>query len=228
MEVIFIGISNHMGGMIAQTVEYVKAKLYNEPSGHDWYHVERVWKTAKKLQAIEGGDLEVIELASLLHNLGDHDFSKLNEKKGSLILFGMMDIIGIDEGLKEKILTVVNESKYGGIETKKPKTIEGMIVQDANFLDTLGAIGVARHFASGGYHGRPIYDPHIKVRKKLSRNAYENEKSKGTSINNFYEKAFRVVDLINTETAKNIAQKKVVYIKEFVDQFLREWGDMQE
>ncbi|MBI5728886.1 MAG: HD domain-containing protein [Candidatus Magasanikbacteria bacterium] len=211
--------------LIDKTAGYVKTKLYNEASGHDWYHVERVWKMARKLQAAEGGDLELIELSALLHNLGDHDFYKFSEKKGSLILFGMMDIIGIEEPIKDQIITVVNESKYGGIETRKPRTLEGRIVQDANFLDTLGAIGVARHFASGGYHGRLIYDPDIKVRAKLTRYAYEHQKDRGTSINNFYEKAFRVAELMNTDTAKKIAQEKVVYIKNYVEQFLKEWDE---
>lgn len=211
--------------LIEKTAEYVKAKLSNDASGHDWYHVERVWKMAKRLQAIEGGDKELIELAALLHNLGDGNFSRFNEKKGPLILFGMMDIIGIEEPLKSEIIAVVDESKYGGIETKKPKTVEGRIVQDANFLDTLGAIGVARHFASGGYHSRPIYDPKIKVRKKLTKHAYEFEKHRGTSINNFYEKAFRVADMMNTAAAQKIARKKVVFIKEFVEQFFKEWEE---
>ncbi len=211
--------------LIDKTAAYVKAKLYNEASGHDWYHVERVWKMAKKLQAVEGGDLELIELAALLHNLGDHNFYKFNEKKGSLILFGMMDIIGIEEPLKAQIIMVVAESKYAGVETKQPRTLEGKIVQDANFLDTLGAIGVARHFASGGYHGRLIYDPAVKVRNKLTRHAYEQQKDRGTSINNFYEKAFQVAELMNTGTAKELANQKVVYIKEFVSQFLREWEE---
>lgn len=214
--------------LVDRAAAYVKAKLSNEASGHDWYHVERVWKMAKKLQAIEGGDLELIELSALLHNLGDHNFYKFNEKKGSLILFGMMDIIGIEEPLKSRIIMVVGESKYGGVETKKPHTLEGKIIQDANFLDTLGAIGVARHFASGGYHGRPIYDPHIKVRARLTRYAYEQQKDHGTSINNFYEKAFRVAELMNTDTAKKIAQEKVVYIKNFVSQFLKEWDEYAE
>lgn len=211
--------------LLDKTVAYVKVKLFNEASGHDWYHVERVWKMAKKLQAVEGGKLELIEFAALLHNLGDHNFYKFNEKKGSLILFGMMDIIGIEEPLKDQIITVVTESKYGGVETKRPRTLEGKIVQDANFLDTLGAIGVARHFASGGYHGRPIYDPNIKVRTKLTRHAYEQQKDRGTSINNFYEKAFQVAEMMNTETAKKIARQKVVYIREFVEQFLKEWNE---
>lgn len=211
--------------LIDRTAAYVKAKLYNEASGHDWYHVERVLKMAKKLQAVEGGNLELIELAALLHNLGDHNFYKFNEKKGSLILFGMMDIIGIEEPLKDKIINIVNESKYAGMETKQPLTLEGKIVQDANFLDTLGAIGVARHFASGGYHGRPIYDPNVKIRTKLTRHAYEQQKEKGTSINIFYEKAFRVAETMNTATARKIAQEKIVYIKNFVGQFLEEWNE---
>lgn len=214
--------------LINRTAEYVKKKLYNEPSGHDWFHVERVWKLAKKIHETEGGDLEIIELAALLHNLGDHDSHQFQAEKGSLILFGMMDIIGIEEPLKTQIINIVDQMKYGGRETVHPLTLEGKIVQDANFLDTLGAIGVARHFASGGYYGRPIYDPSVKVREKLSKDEYEHQKQKGTSINNFYEKTFRIVALLNTPTAKKIAEEKARYIKHFVEQFMNEWDSFAE
>lgn len=211
--------------LVARTAEYVKKKLYNEPSGHDWFHVERVWKMARQIQKIEGGNLELIELVAFLHNLGDHDNNQFHPEKGSLILFGMMDIIEIEEPLKSQIIAIVNEMKYGGKETKHPSTLEGKIVQDANFLDTLGAIGVARHFASGGFYGRPIHDPSVKVREQLTKHEYEHQKRKGTSLNNFYEKAFRIVGMLNTPTARTFAEKKVRYVKQFVDQFTKEWDE---
>ncbi len=216
-----------MSELIVKAADYVKKKLYNEPSGHDWFHVERVLKMARKIQQVEGGDSEVVELAALLHNLGDHDSNQFNAEKGSLILFGMMDIIGIEEPLKSKILKIVEEMKYGGRETRRPSTLEGQIVQDANFLDTLGAIGVARHFASGGFYGRPIYDPSVKVREGLTKEQYEHQKAKGTSINNFYEKAFQIIPLLNTETAHRMAEMKAKYIKQFVDRFMEEWSEFE-
>lgn len=212
---------------IEKTAAYVKKKLYNNPSGHDWYHVERIWKLAKQLQAVEGGNLELIELAALLHNLGDHSDSIFSAEKGSLILYGMMDILEIEEPLKSNIITIVDEMKFAGHETKPPSTIEGKIVQDANFLDSLGAIGVARQLASGGYHGRPIYDPLIKPRPALSRQEYQFQKGKGTSINNFYEKALRLVSMINTPTARRMAEKRIKFIEKFLEQFKKEWDELE-
>lgn len=214
--------------VIQKTALYVKLKLYHEPSGHDWFHVERVWRMAKHLQTIEGGDLELVELMALLHNLGDYSDTArfIGEHKGSLALSGMMDILEIEDSLKEKIIGLVTEVKYKGSETKPPPTIEGKIVQDANLLDTLGAIGIARAFASGGYHRRPIYDPEIPARKNLNKDTYQNKKQEGTSMNSFFEKALRVPALLNTATAKKIAAERVLYIQSFIDQFMKEWkGD---
>lgn len=204
-------------------------KLYNEPSGHDWYHVERVWKMAKRLQKEEGGNLELIELVALLHNLGDYSHFKFaGEQKGSLALYGMIDILGIEEPMKGKIIDLVNEMKFKGDETKTPPSIEGKIVQDANLLDTLGAIGIARCFASGGYHRRPIYDPNIPVRKRLSKENYQTKKQESTSMNSFYEKALKVAAHMNTKTGKHLAQERAKYIKDFIIQFMKEWKDGKE
>lgn len=212
--------------LIKRTEQYVKMKLADEPSGHDWFHIQRVLNVARKIQKVEGGDLILVELTALLHNLGDNKTYGFSEKKGSLVLCGMMDVIGIeDHTLRDKIIKITNESKYGGYETKRPVSIESKIIQDANFLDTLGAIGVARHFASGGFYGRSIYNPEVKVREKMSKKQYEQEKKKGTSLNNFYEKAFRIVELLNTETAKKIADQKIKFTKLFVEQFLKEWKE---
>ncbi len=208
--------------LIQKTAQYVKSKLHHEPSGHDWYHVERVWKMAVYLQSKEGGDLQLIELAALLHNLGEHTDYSFSAEKGSLILFGMLDILEIEDPLKGKILLIANEIKYGGVETKKPSTIEGRIVQDANFIDSFGAIGVARRFASGGYYGRPVYDEGMKVREGLTRYAYEHEKKKGSSFGSFYERVFKLFDRLNTKTARTIAERKMQFSKLFVEQFLRE------
>lgn len=214
--------------LVERTAEYVKRQLHHEPSGHDWFHVERVWKMARRLQAAEGGDLELIELAALLHNLGDYNyrFSQFSDRKGSLALYGMMEILEIEDGLKERVIDLIVEIRYGGVETSRPVSIEGKIVQDANFLDTLGAIGVARCFASGGYHRRPLFDPAIKPRKRLTKHAYLNKKQDSTSINSFYEKAFRTARAMNTPLAQRIAAARVEYVKAFVEQFMKEWqGD---
>lgn len=209
--------------LVKKTAEYVKAKLINEPTGHDWYHVERVWRAAKALQKEEGGDRELVELSALLHDLGDYKQYDLNEVKGSFVLRGMMDVLGLDEELKSKILQIIEESQYNGDETKIPSTIEGKIIQDADWLDALGAVGIARVFATGGKLRRVIHDPDKKIRKKLTKAQYQYKKTDGTSFNYFYEKTLKLPEKMNTKTAKEIAEERVKFVKIFIDQFLAEW-----
>ncbi|MDO8626460.1 MAG: HD domain-containing protein [Candidatus Magasanikbacteria bacterium] len=214
--------------LVQKTAEYVKLKLHHEPSGHDWYHVRRVWQMSRLLQKEEGGDLELVELSALLHNLREHGNTAFYEEKGSLALFGMMDVLGIEEELKQKILHVVEDGKYQGDDTKKPMTIEGMILQDANWLDALGAVGIARAFASGGFIGRPIYDPDIKVRKRMNKQLYQQKKKDTTSFNYLYEKAFRVAEILNTTTAKRIGATRIAFMKNFIEEFVKEWEEKDQ
>lgn len=209
--------------LVETTIEYVKKKLYSESTGHDWRHVERVWKMAKRLQKEEGGDLELIQLAALLHDLGDYKQYEFNEAKGSLVLHGMMDIVGIEDEVQEKILDIVAESQYNGDDTKPPSTLEAKIVRDADFLEALGAIGVARTFATGGRIKRILHDPDRKPRKKLSKIDYQHKKQEGTSFNYFYEKALKLPLLMSTATGKQLAERRAKYIKDFIEEFLGEW-----
>jgi len=209
--------------LVQQTAAYVKTKLLNEPTGHDWYHIERVWKMAKRIQKQEGGDLELIELAALLHDLGDYKQYEFNELKGSLILRGMMDVLGIEKEMEEKIIKIIDESQFNGNETKVPSTLEGKIIQDADWLEALGAIGIARTFATGGYIHRIIHDPKRKPRRKMSKRDYQMRKQEGTSVNYFYEKAFKLPKIMNTKTGREIAMKREHFLKNYLDEFQAEW-----
>lgn len=209
--------------LVKKTAAYVKMKLMGEHTGHDWYHVERVWKTAKRLQAEEGGDLELVELAALLHDLGDDKSFEYNEIKGLFVLHGMMDVLDFEEELKEKVVEVIRETQYAGDETKPPKMIEAKIVQDADWLDALGAIGIARTFATGGRIKRQLYDPEKKPRERLTRKEYLYRKQEGTSFNYFYEKAMKLPAMMSTKTAKEIASHRVKCVENFLREFLAEW-----
>ncbi len=208
--------------LVRKTADYVRLKLENEPTGHDWWHVERVWKMAKIIQAKEGGDLFLIELAALLHDLGDYKQHEFNEIKGSLVLHGMMDVLGLENDLQEKIVDIVTEAQYNANETVVPKTLEGKILQDADWLDALGAVGVARTFATGGRIKRVIYDPKRKPRHKLTKDDYQHKKREGTSFNYFYEKVLKLPNLMNTKTAKKIAVSRLDFLKTYMDEFLKE------
>ncbi|HLC69599.1 MAG TPA: HD domain-containing protein [Patescibacteria group bacterium] len=208
--------------LIRKTADYVRLKLENEPTGHDWWHVERVWKMAKIIQAKEGGDLFLIELAALLHDLGDYKQHEFNEIKGSLVLHGMMDVLGLESDLQDKIIDIVSEAQYNADETIVPKTLEGKILQDADWLEALGAVGIARTFATGGRIKRIIYDPKRKPRHKLTKDDYQHKKREGTSFNYFYEKVLKLPGMMNTETAKKFAVRRLGFLKMYMEEFLKE------
>jgi len=212
-----------MSELIKKTAEYVKKKLTNDPTGHDWYHIERVLRMAKRLQAEEGGDLKLIELAVLLHDLGDYKQYEFDELKGIMVLRGMMDILEIETDLQEKIIKIVDEAQYKGDATVVPQTLEGKIIQDADWLDAMGAVGIARTFSTGGRIKRVIYDPKRKPRKKLSKEDYQRRKTDGTSINYFYEKVLKLPKMMNTKTARDIAEKRAKFIENYIEEFLIEW-----
>lgn len=209
--------------LLKKATNYVKVQFGNEPTGHDWYHIERVLRMARKLQAVEGGDLELVELVSVLHDLGDYKNYDFDEKKAGLVLKGMMDIIEVPSDMENVILDVVKEIQYRGSDTKKPTTLEAMIVQDADWLDSVGAIGIARIFSTGGRIHRMVHDPKRKPRMYLSSEDYILKKRDGTSFNYFYEKTLRLPQILNTETAKAIARERVEFLKLYMERFLEEW-----
>lgn len=210
--------------LVEKTAEYVKKQLAFEKTGHDWYHVYRVWQVARLLQQHEGGDLELVELATLLHSAAEPNFRENNEHKRSLAMWGMLDVLEIEEHMKEKIIAIAHQCRFKGAHTERPGSLEGKIVQDANWLDGLGAIGIARVFTAGGFYGRLIHDPDLEpAQNQLDNTAYQKRKLQGTSINYFYDKSLQVVDRLNTATAKQIAAKRVQYIKDFLREFQVEW-----
>lgn len=209
--------------LVQKAAKYVKNKLLGEPTGHDWYHVLRVWQMARKLQEEEGGDLELIELSALMHELADDPVFEFNPQKGPLMLSGMMDVLEIEEDTKKKIIGIIKEVQYEGENTKQPTTLEARIIRDANWLDDLGALGIARVFATGGNIKRMLHDPNRPMRKRLSTGSARSTKREGTSLNYFYEKMLRLPKLMSTATAREIAERRARYIQQFIDEFLLEW-----
>lgn len=209
--------------LISRTASYVKGKMYGELTGHDWYHINRVRKLASIIQKKEGGDPDLIELICLLHDLGDYKQARFNEVKGRFVLRGMMDILEIDSDLQEKILKIIDEAEFVGDDTKKPKTIEGQILQDADGLDSLGAIGIARVFSTGGNINRILHDPNSKPRLKLKKVEYQFRKQEGTSLNYFYEKVIKIPNMLNTDIAKKMAKSRIKFLEVYLKEFYAEW-----
>ncbi len=213
--------------LLKKATSYVKVQFGNEPTGHDWYHIERVLRMARKLQAVEGGNLELIEILAVLHDLGDYKNYDFDEKKAQLVLKGMMDIIEVPTQLQSAIIDIVTEIQYRGRDTKKPTSLEAKIIQDADWLDSVGAIGIARIFSTGGRIRRMIHDPKRKPRMNLSSDDYILKKREGTSFNYFYEKTLNLPKILNTDTAKNIAKERIKFLKIYMNQFLEEWEGLK-
>ncbi|MFC1651625.1 HD domain-containing protein [Patescibacteria group bacterium] len=191
-----------------------------ESTGHDWYHFERVWKMAKFLQKKEGGDLFVIELAALLHDLDDWKFSNSSDSKEKARK--LLEENGVGEEVTQQVVQIIKQVSFKGEgENDEVGSIETAIVQDADRLDVIGAIGIGRAFSFGGKINRPMYDPKIKPVK--NKTFVEYKKLHDTSINHFYEKLLVLKNRLKTKTAKKIAESRHKFVEDFLKQFLKEW-----
>ena len=212
-----------MKNHITLTINFVKEKLEGAEAGHDWFHIERVWKLAKKIAEQEGGNLEVIELSALLHDIADPKFHNGDETLALKISKDFLEEIHVEGELIEQVLFVIkNISFKNRAEAPENPPLELQIVQDADRLDAIGAIGIARTFNFGGFKNNLMYHPEIKP--NLGMNKEEYKKSNGTTINHFYEKLLLLKDLMNTETAKKIASERHDFMLQFLDEFYKEWN----
>ena len=208
--------------VIEKAKAFVKEKLCNEGSGHDWYHIERVYNLTKFLAKKEGANSYISELSALFHDLEDWKFSKDNTS-GTTVTENFLKDMGVSKEDIEKIVTIIKTMSFkGGVVDSTQHTLEGMVVQDADRLDAIGAIGIARTFTYGGYKNRPIYDPNI---KPVEFTSLEEVKTKENhTINHFYEKLLKLKDLMNTESAREIAKERHEFMEEFLHRFYGEWN----
>lgn len=212
--------------VINLTVQFVKQKLADAEGGHDWFHIERVWRNAKLISNSENGNQLVIELASLLHDIADYKFNDGNEHIGPRIAENFLESINVERVIiKEVVFIVKNISFKGGYNENIKKTIELEIVQDADRLDAIGAIGVARTFSFGGFKGSLMHDPNQKP--NINQSEKEYKKSNGTTINHFHEKLLLLKNLMNTKTGKKLAQNRHNYMIGFLQQFHSEWNSVK-
>ena len=206
--------------LINEALEYVKKIFENDYSGHDYFHTLRVFKMATHIATKENANLEIVQLAALLHDVDDIKLSpKTYEEKTNARRF--LAANNIDEITISEICQIISEISYMGNDSVVPKTLEGRCVQDADRLDALGAIGIARAFAYGGNHNRSMHHPDIKPNMNMGKQEYDNHLS--TTINHFYEKLFKLTELMNTCTAKVIAKDRETYMKDFIIEFMDEW-----
>jgi len=209
--------------IIQNTIVFVKETLKDAEGGHDWYHIERVWKTARYIQEQEGkGELETIELAALLHDISDPKFNGGDEEKGTRVAYDFLKSQDLEQGQLDHIREIIRHVSYKGGRTQEQiSTIEFQIVQDADRLDAIGAIGIARAFNYGGFRNRPIHDPEKPLQEYDDPEAYH--RSDAPTINHFYEKLLKLKDLMNTPTGKRMAEERHEYMLGFLRRFYSEW-----
>lgn len=209
--------------LVEKVIKEIKQQFEGEATGHDWHHIMRVYNLSKFIQSKEGGDLETIELAALLHDISDHKFNggKLNE--GGIVASEILKRHGASESLIEKVKYIVDNISYKGANVKaEMNSLEGQIVQDADRLDAIGAIGIARTFAYGGSRNQPIYEPDGEIQLHDTFEAYANAKT--NSINHFYEKLLLLKDRLNTPTGKDLGEKRHQIMENFLNEFHHEWN----
>ncbi|HET8864784.1 MAG TPA: HD domain-containing protein [Gracilimonas sp.] len=213
--------------ILSKTEAYVRNKLEGEGSGHDWWHIHRVRNTALKLGQEEKADLFVVELATLLHDIADHKFHGGDEEIGPATAREWLSNLNTDESVINHVCEIIRDVSFKGAEVETPmKTMEGKVVQDADRLDAIGAIGIARAFAYGGHKGRELHNPNIQPESHDSFDSYK--KSAGPTVNHFYEKLFLLKDRMNTASGRKLAEQRHQFMKEFVERFLEEWDGNDE
>jgi uncharacterized protein len=206
--------------IIKKTEDFVKEKLHGESSGHDWYHIYRVKNLSENIAEKEGADHFICVMAALLHDIADEKIAG-SEENGIQEVRQWLESISVEDHFIAHILSIISTMSFKGGNQREMSSIEGMVVQDADRLDAIGAIGIGRTFAYSGAKGQLMYDPKIPVREVMTKEQYRNEKS--TAVNHFYEKLLKLKHGMNTSYAKKLADDRHAFLESFLEQFFGEW-----
>ncbi|HKL17303.1 MAG TPA: HD domain-containing protein [Patescibacteria group bacterium] len=208
--------------IIQKTIDFVKEVLSDAEGGHDWWHISRVWKLSNHIAQTEDVDNFVVELGALLHDIADSKFHDGDEEIGPRKAREFLGSLNVEEDVIIHVENIISNISFkGGKHTQKFKSPELDVIQDADRLDAMGAIGVARTFNYGGHKGREIYNPEIKPNLNMSKEEYKN--SNAPTLNHFYEKLLLLKDRMNTNTGKSMAEHRHKYMEQFLDEFYKEW-----
>jgi uncharacterized protein len=209
--------------IIEQTILFVKQKLAHAEGGHDWFHIERVYKNAVEISKGEDVDIQVVKLAALLHDIADSKFNDGDETVGPKIAINFLESHNIEENTIKHVVNIIeNISFKGGNFNSNFNSKELEIVQDADRLDAIGAIGIARAFNYGGFKNRLLYDPEILPNLQMTKEEYKH--SKAPTINHFYEKLLLLKNKMNTKKGKKMAEERHAFMENFLKQFYAEWN----
>ena len=208
--------------VIEKTATFVKSELQHAEGGHDWWHIVRVWKNAGKIARSEPVDLFIVELGALLHDIADHKFTDGDESVGIRKAQMFLKTLSVNEKVIDHVEKIIaNISFKGGNFSPEFSSMELAVVQDADRLDAIGAIGIARAFNYGGYKGRELYNPSVKPVTGMTVDQYKN--SHAPTINHFYEKLLLLKDRMNTETGRRIAEQRHQFMELYLEKFFEEW-----
>ncbi|HWW39013.1 HD domain-containing protein [Pedobacter sp.] len=208
--------------IINKTISFVKETLAGAEAGHDWFHIERVYKTAQHINKQEQGDELIVALAALLHDIADSKFNGGDEEIGPQMAGSFLKSLGLSSIIIEQVQQIIKNLSFKasfGKLTFQSKELD--IVQDADRLDAIGAIGIARAFTYGGFKNRVLYDPEIEVNLNMSKEQYKN--TTAPTINHFYEKLLLLKDLMKTPTGRQMAENRHQFMLSYLDQFYAEW-----
>lgn len=215
-------LSEKQTQFVDRTADFVEKILKNAEGGHDWFHTQRVYNNAMHIAQSEKTDLFIVALGALLHDIADSKFHNGDETVGPKITQDFLDQHKIEKRITDHVIAIIkNISFKGGNKAKNFDSTELQVVQDADRLDAIGAIGIARTFNYGGFKNRKLYDPEIKPQLNMDVETYK--KSTAPTINHFYEKLLLLKGLMNTATGRNLAQERHAYMEGFLDQFYKEW-----
>jgi uncharacterized protein len=208
--------------IIELVADEVKEKLDGEGSGHDWWHIVRVWNMAKHIGTKEKAEMFVVELAALLHDIADWKFHDGDDTMGSKVARQILEKYSASKESIDHVCNIIDNLSFKGAGVKSEmNNLEGKVVQDSDRLDAIGAIGVARTFVYGGYKNKEMYNPNIKPSLHQSKEEYF--KNTSPTINHFYEKLLLLKDRMNTKTAKELAEGRHKFMEEYLDRFFLEW-----
>lgn len=208
--------------LVERVAAQIKARFAAESSGHDWFHIERVWQLTRQIAGQEGANLEIAELGALLHDIADWKFHGGDDSIGPRQAERLLRQEGAPPELIGPVVDIVASISFKGAGVSTPMaSLEGRCVQDADRLDAIGAIGIARCFAYGGHAGRLLHDPAVPPVPHATAEAYKA--GKGASLNHFYEKLFLLKDRMNTPSGRGLAEERHRFMESFVAQFLAEW-----
>ena len=208
--------------IISNTIAFVKDTLQNEEGGHDWFHIERVYNNSLLIAKTENVNELIIALGALLHDIADSKFHNGDDTIGPKTAREFLFKQNVDSTIIEHVIKIIESISFkGGNENQKFKSLELDVVQDADRLDAIGAIGIARCFNYGGFKNRKIFDPSILPNMKMTKEEYKTSSS--PTINHFYEKLLLLKDRMNTKTGKRIALARHQFMEQYLEQFYSEW-----